>query len=70
MKDTTEVLIANGGVLGLSLAECNEILLLVSTSLAIIFTIYKFFKLKINNKDGNNSNSSKFNSNNYREHNA
>ncbi len=46
MKDTTEVLIANGGVLGLSLAECNEILLLVSTSLAIIFTIYKFFKLK------------------------
>ena len=46
MKDTTEVLIANGGVLGLSLAECIEILLLVSTSLAIIFTIYKFFKLK------------------------
>ena len=46
MKDTTEVLIANGGVLGLSLAECNEILLLVSTSLAIIFTNYKFFKLK------------------------
>ena len=45
MKDTTEVLIANGGVLGLSLAECNEILLLVSTSLAIVFTIYKFFKL-------------------------
>jgi hypothetical protein len=46
MKDTTEVLIANGGVLGLSLGECNDILLLISTSLAIVFTIYKFIKLK------------------------
>jgi hypothetical protein len=46
MKDTTEVLIANGGVIGLSLSECNEILLFVSTSLAILFTIYKFYKLK------------------------
>ncbi|QDP67834.1 MAG: hypothetical protein Unbinned8210contig1002_22 [Prokaryotic dsDNA virus sp.] len=45
MKDTTEVLIANGGVLGLSLAECNEILLFISTILAICFTIYKFYKL-------------------------
>ena len=43
-KDTTEVIIANGGVLGLSLAECNEILLFISTSLAICFTIYKFYK--------------------------
>jgi len=46
MKDTTEVLIANGSVLGLSLGECNDILLLISTSLAIVFTIYKFVKLK------------------------
>ena len=45
MKDTTEVLIANGGVIGLSLSECNDILLFVSTSLAIIFTLYKFYKL-------------------------
>jgi hypothetical protein len=45
MKDTTEVLLANGGVLGLSLAECNEILLFISTTLAICFTIYKFYKL-------------------------
>ena len=45
-KDTTEVILANGGVIGLSLAECNEILLFISTSLAIIFTIYKFIKLK------------------------
>ena len=46
MKDTTEVLIANGSVIGLSLGECNEILLFISTSLAIAFTIYKFIKLK------------------------
>lgn len=46
MKDTVEVLAANGGVIGLSLSECNEILLFISTSLAIIFTIYKFIKLK------------------------
>tara|TARA_R100000654_G_scaffold20855_2_gene42082 strand:- start:8626 stop:8787 length:162 start_codon:yes stop_codon:yes gene_type:complete len=46
MKDTTEVLLANGGVVGLSLAEANEILLFISTSLAILFTIYKFYKLK------------------------
>ena len=45
MKDTTEVLIANGGVLGLSLSECNDYLLFISTSLAIVFTIYKFYKL-------------------------
>jgi hypothetical protein len=49
MKDTTEVLIANGGVIGLSLSECNDVLLFISTTLAIIFTIYKFYKLK-NNK--------------------
>jgi hypothetical protein len=46
MKDTAEVLVANGGVIGLSLSECNEMLLFVSTSLAILFTIYKFYKLK------------------------
>ncbi len=45
MKDTTEVLIANGGVIGLSLSECNEYLLFISTSLAISFTLYKFYKL-------------------------
>ena len=41
-KDVIEVGVANGGVLGLSLTECNEILLFISTTLAIIFTIYKF----------------------------
>tara|TARA_R100000742_G_C4248778_1_gene67330 strand:+ start:243 stop:404 length:162 start_codon:yes stop_codon:yes gene_type:complete len=46
MKDTTEVLIANGSVIGLSLGECNDVLLFISTSLAIAFTIYKFIKLR------------------------
>jgi len=46
MRDTVEVLAANGGVLGLSLSECNEYLLFVSTTLAIVFTVYKFIKLK------------------------
>ena len=46
MRDTVEVLAANGGVIGLSFSACNEILLFISTSLAIVFTIYKFFKLK------------------------
>jgi len=45
MKDTVEVLAANGGVIGLSFSACNEVLLFISTSLAIIFTVYKFFKL-------------------------
>ena len=43
-KDILEVGLANGGALGLSLTQCNEILLLISTTLAIIFTIYKFIK--------------------------
>jgi hypothetical protein len=43
-KDIIEVGAANGGVLGLSLTECNEILLFISTSLAIIFTLFKFYK--------------------------
>tara|TARA_R110002020_G_scaffold347688_1_gene561347 strand:- start:292 stop:465 length:174 start_codon:yes stop_codon:yes gene_type:complete len=46
MRDTVEVLAANGGVIGLSFSECNEILLFISTSLAIVFTIYKFLKLR------------------------
>jgi len=46
MKDTVEVLAANGGVIGLSLSECNEYLLFLSTTLAIVFTIYKFIKLR------------------------
>ena len=45
MKDTTQVILANGGGVGIGLAGVNDILPLVSISLAIIFTIYKFYKL-------------------------
>ena len=44
MKDTVEVFAANGGALGLSLTQCNEMLQFISLSLAIGFTLYKFFK--------------------------
>ena len=50
MKDTVEVLAANGGVIGLSLSECNEYLLFISTTLAIFFTVFKFYKLRKKNK--------------------
>lgn len=42
MKDTVEVVAANGGALGLTLTQCNEILQFISLSLAIAFTLYKF----------------------------
>ena len=45
MKDTTQVIVANGAATGLTMTECNQILTLISISLAIIFTIYKFYKL-------------------------
>ena len=46
LKDTIEVMAANGGALGLTLVQCNEMLQFISLSLAIIFTIYKFIKKK------------------------
>ena len=46
MRDTIEVAAANGGALGLTLTQCNEVLQLVSLTLAIAFTIYKFIKSK------------------------
>ena len=45
MKDTTQVIIANGGASALTITECNQILTMISISLAILFTIYKFYKL-------------------------
>ncbi len=46
MRDTIQVIAANGGALTLTLTECNELLQFISLSLAIVFTIYKFFKKK------------------------
>ena len=45
MKDTTQVIIANGAATGLTMTECNQLLTLISLGLAIAFTIYKFYKL-------------------------
>jgi len=45
LTDTTQVILANGGASATMLTECNQILTAVSISLAIIFTIYKFYKL-------------------------
>ena len=42
MKDTTQVILANMGGIGVSLSGVNDILTFCSISLAIIFTIYKF----------------------------
>jgi hypothetical protein len=44
MRDTIEVVAANGGALGLTLTQCNEMLQLISLTLAISFTVYKFAK--------------------------
>tara|TARA_R100000808_G_C2067405_1_gene96307 strand:- start:17 stop:166 length:150 start_codon:yes stop_codon:yes gene_type:complete len=46
MKDTTQVILANGGASALTMVEqCNQVLTMISISLAIIFTLYKFYKL-------------------------
>jgi|TARA_R100001460_G_scaffold104723_1_gene150645 hypothetical protein len=46
MKDSAQVIIANGGATSLAITDCNEILTMISLLLAIAFTIYKFIKLK------------------------
>ena len=43
LKDTIQVGIANGSAIGFSITDCNEVLTFVSLTLAIVFTIYKFF---------------------------
>ena len=46
MKDTIQIITANGGAIGVSLANVNEMLTFLSLGLAIVFTVYKFIKLK------------------------
>ena len=43
LKDTIQVGIANGSAISVSLVEANEFLPFVSLTLAIVFTVYKFF---------------------------
>ena len=44
MQDSLQVGIANSTAIGLSLGQANQILTLVSLTLAIAFTVYKFIK--------------------------
>jgi hypothetical protein len=44
IQDTIQVGVANSSAIALSITECNEVLTFVSLTLAIIFTIYKFFR--------------------------
>ncbi len=46
LRDTIQVGIANGSAIGFSITDCNEILTLVSLTLAISFTIYKFIQFE------------------------
>jgi|TARA_R110002020_G_scaffold172782_2_gene363244 predicted benzoate:H+ symporter BenE len=44
IKDSAQVIIANGGAVGMSMTECNQWLTAISLSLAIIYTCWKFYK--------------------------
>ena len=44
IKDTMDILVANGTAVGLSITECNEILTFVSLILAISLSCFKLFK--------------------------
>ena len=46
MKDTIQIVTANAGAIGVSLSDVNDLLTFCSLSLAIIFTIYKYYKIK------------------------
>lgn len=48
VKDTLQVGLANASAIGFSITDCNEILTLVSLTLAIGFTIYKFIQFEKN----------------------
>ena len=44
LKDSVLVVMANGGAVSLSLTECNQWLTAISLSIAIIYTLWKFYK--------------------------
>ena len=45
-NDTIQVIVANSTGIGVSLSNVNDLLTFCSLSLAILFTIYKYFKIK------------------------
>ena len=48
VKDTLQVGLANSSAIAFSITDCNEILTLVSLTLAIGFTVYKFIQFEKN----------------------
>ena len=46
MKDTVQIITANAGAIGISLANVNDILTFISLGLAITFTVSKFMNTK------------------------
>jgi hypothetical protein len=46
VQDSLQVGLANSTAIFFSITECNQILTLVSLTLAIAFTIYKFVKFE------------------------
>jgi len=46
LRDCVQVLSINGGAVGLTFTQINEMLTMVSLCLAIGFTIYKIVKFK------------------------
>ena len=43
-KDSIQVLVANGGAVGVSFMEINQWLTAISLALAILYTLWKFYK--------------------------
>ena len=43
LKDTIQVGLANGSAIGFSITDCNQYLTFISLTLAIAYTLYKFY---------------------------
>ena len=43
LKDTLQVGLANGSAIGFSITDCNQYLTFISLTLAIAYTLYKFY---------------------------
>jgi len=50
LKDTLEVVLPNAGAIGLSLADFNEILTMISLVLAISISLFKLYNWKFKRK--------------------
>lgn len=50
LKDTLEVVLPNAGAIGLSLADFNEILTMISLVLAISISLFKLYHWKFKKK--------------------